>query len=94
MPGIVRPAALPNARTFLGSYEASSERRLNRSQVRYWELMAAVRWAVIALQQGQRHCSGVQPSLELALTGRVVPQVEWDILMQIEALEQGGNTNA
>ena len=53
----------------------------------YWEIMATVRWAVIALQQGHRHTSGEETSLELALTGRMVPEMELDALMQIEAVK-------
>ena len=55
--------------------------------VRYWEVMGFVRWAVIALQQAQRHLSGEQPSLELALTGRMVPEMEFDLLNQIRRME-------
>ena len=54
--------------------------------VAYWEVMAAVRWAILALQQGQRHLSGAQRSLELALTARMVPDMELDALQQIERL--------
>lgn len=57
------------------------------ARVSYWEVMALVRWAVIALQQAQRHLSGEQPSLELALTGRMLPQMEYDLLLQIGQLE-------
>ena len=49
--------------------------------------MAAVRWAVIALQQAERHLSGGQQSLELALTGRMVPEMEFDMLTLIDSLE-------
>ena len=38
--------------------------------------MAHLRWAIIALQQADRHISGEERSLELALTGRVLPEVE------------------
>jgi hypothetical protein len=48
--------------------------------VRYWEVMAHLRWAVIALEQGHRHISGREPSLELALTGRMAPELERIIL--------------
>lgn len=48
--------------------------------VRYWEVMAHLRWAVIALQQGERHRSGVEPSLELALTGAIAPELELAVL--------------
>ncbi len=55
--------------------------------VRYWEVMAMVRWAIIALQQAQRHLSGAERSLELALTGRMVPEMEFDLLTQCLAME-------
>ena len=42
--------------------------------------MAHLRWAVIALQQAQRHVSGDEPALEMALTGHVVPGLELEIL--------------
>ncbi len=67
---------------FYRAYERQSGRSINRKQATYWEVMAAVRWAVIALQQAQRHLSGEQLSLELALTGRIVPEMEFDILEQ------------
>jgi hypothetical protein len=42
--------------------------------------MAHIRWAVIAADQAQRHLSGEDRSLELALTGHIVPELEWEIL--------------
>jgi hypothetical protein len=48
--------------------------------VRYWETVAHLRWAVIALLQGWRHASGAEPSLALALTGRIADELEYDIL--------------
>lgn len=59
------------------------------AKVSYWEVMALVRWAMIALQQARRHISGEQRSLELALTGRMVAQMELDLLNQIQELEDG-----
>jgi ATP:corrinoid adenosyltransferase len=58
--------------------------------VLYWEVMAMLRWSVIALQQAQRHLSGEESSLELALTGRMLPEMEYDMLRQIESI---GGTN-
>jgi hypothetical protein len=52
--------------------------------------MAMLRWSVIALQQAQRHLSGEESSLELALTGRMLPEMEYDMLRQIESI---GGTN-
>ncbi|MEQ9609644.1 MAG: phosphotransferase family protein [Kiloniellaceae bacterium] len=64
-------------------YESASGRRIDPAAVAFWEIMAHIRWAVIALQQGERTLSGGEDSLELALTGRVYPPaVEAEILRQ------------
>ncbi|MNT81260.1 hypothetical protein D3C71_1836830 [compost metagenome] len=46
----------------------------------YWEVMAHLNWALIAIQQAERHVSGQERSLNLALTGHIVPELEWEIL--------------
>lgn len=61
-------------------YESISGKKLDRDAVFYWEVYAHVRWAIIALQQGERHVSGNEPSLELALTAHIVPELELEIL--------------
>ena len=66
--------------TFIGAYEQASGRAIDRAQVAYWEAMAHVRWAVIALQQTMRHRSGIEPSLELALIGRRLAELEYECL--------------
>lgn len=66
--------------TFYRAYEAASGRAVDRAVIPYWEAMAHVRWAVIALQQTARHLSGRQPDLELALIGRRLPELEHEIL--------------
>lgn len=68
---------------FYAGYEAASGRRIDRERVRYWEAFAHARWAVIALQQMERHLSGAEPSLELALTGTIVPELEHELLREI-----------
>jgi aminoglycoside phosphotransferase (APT) family kinase protein len=55
------------------------------SRVRWWELAAHIRWASIAVDQAERHISGVERNLELALTGHMVPGLEWEILRMVEA---------
>lgn len=64
----------------IGGYEGASGRRIEPDQVHYWEAMAHARWGVIALEQGRRHTSGGEESLELALTGHVVPELEYELL--------------
>jgi hypothetical protein len=46
--------------------------------------MAHIRWSIIALQQAQRFLTGGEASLELALTGRIVAELEWEILQLTE----------
>lgn len=71
---------------FYAGYEAKAGMTLDRARLPWWELFATIRWAVIAADQAQRHISGVERSLELALTGHIVPELEWDILAMTEAL--------
>ena len=51
--------------------------------------MANIRWAVVAIQQAARHLSGEESSIELALTGRIVPELELEILMLTEEYDEG-----
>jgi aminoglycoside phosphotransferase (APT) family kinase protein len=66
--------------TFIQAYERKAGRQVDRARLGYWEVMAHARWAVIALQQAERHVSGAEESLELALTAHVVPELELEIL--------------
>ncbi len=59
------------------------------ARVAWWELAAHLRWASIALAQGTRHLSGREPSLELALTPHIVPELEWHILREVASREAG-----
>ena len=68
------------AADFMRGYERASGKRYDIAELGYWQVVAHLRWAVIALQQAHRHLSGAQPSLELALTGYLVPELEREIL--------------
>ena len=65
---------------FYRGYEVQSGHAIDRALVPYWEAMATMRWAVIALQQAERHVSGGEANLELALTAHILPELELDIL--------------
>jgi aminoglycoside phosphotransferase (APT) family kinase protein len=69
---------------FYRGYERTSGRPLDRERVFYWEVMAHVRWAAIALAQAHRHVSGEETSLLLALTGHFVPELEYEVLTMTE----------
>jgi len=72
---------------FLAGYRELAERAIDERQIDYWEIMAAIRWAVIALQQGHRYSAGGEDSLELALTGLMPPQMALDALLQLPLLD-------
>ena len=69
-------------------YAAVSGKAPDLSALPYWKVMGTMRWAVIALMQAERHLSGEQPSLELALTGRMLPEIELDLVQEINAIEE------
>ncbi len=72
---------------FYNAYEHGSGRTVDRDLVAYWETMAHVRWSVIALQQSMRHRSGEEPSLELALIGRRLAELEYECLRLTGAMK-------
>ncbi|HEY1299501.1 MAG TPA: phosphotransferase family protein [Stellaceae bacterium] len=69
---------------FYQGYEEACGRHIDRARVFYWEVLASVRWAVIALQQSERHIQGGERSLDLALTGRRAGECELEILMLLD----------
>ena len=54
--------------------------------MRYWEVMAILGRAVAALEHGHRFAAGGARSLELALTGRRVAEMEIDLLVETDRL--------
>lgn len=78
-PALEAGGIAPRAAFYRG-YEAEGGGPIDDAAVRYWEIIAHLRWAVIALEQGHRHLSGAEFSLELALTGRMVPELERAVL--------------
>ena len=70
---------------FLDAYSAAADRKVSVDAVRYWQIMAAAKWAAIAVLQGDRYRIGGEQRLELALTGRMPPEMEHDALSDILA---------
>ena len=71
---------------FLRGYERAVGRSVDRHVLTYWEIMANVRWAAIALHQARRHLSGAEQSLELCLTGCRAAEPEFEALRLIGEL--------
>jgi aminoglycoside phosphotransferase (APT) family kinase protein len=64
----------------LRGYNARAGTRWGRDDLLYWQVLAQLRWAVIALQQTLRFIDAGERSLELALTGRMLPELEAQML--------------
>lgn len=76
--GVAPPAA------FLARYGELTGRRVSEEEVRPFELLGNVRWAVGALSQARRHLSGEERSVELAVLGRLACEMEHEILQLVE----------
>ena len=68
---------------FYAGYESGGGHVVDDAQVRFWEQMAAIRWSIMALEQAERHLAGRERSLELALTGLVSLETEYDLLIDL-----------
>jgi aminoglycoside phosphotransferase (APT) family kinase protein len=69
---------------FYSGYESAAGRRLDPQRVFFWEVLANVRWAVIALQQSDRHILGGARDLGTAIIGRRASECELELLMLLD----------
>ena len=72
---------------FRKAYEAASGQAINLPALGCWQVMAEIRWAVIALQQARRNDSGKEYALQLALSGQMVAEMEYHMLSLINEIE-------
>jgi aminoglycoside phosphotransferase (APT) family kinase protein len=73
---------------FLDAYNAAAGTQITPESLVYWQIMAAAKWATIAVLQGDRYRRHGEERLELALTGLMAPEMEFDALTAIKALGQ------
>jgi aminoglycoside phosphotransferase (APT) family kinase protein len=69
---------------FYRGYAQAAGAPVPAARIAWWETMAAVRWAIIALQQAARRQGDPARALELGLTAHIVPELELDMLMQLD----------
>jgi aminoglycoside phosphotransferase (APT) family kinase protein len=69
---------------FYEGYESASGHAIDPQRVFFWEVLASVRWAVIALQQSDRYMIDGERNLDLALTGRRATECELEILILLD----------
>jgi len=70
---------------FYRAYEEHARRTLDTKRLHYWEVMASLRWLLLALQQRDRYLRKGERSVALALTGRRPAECEFEILRLIDA---------
>ncbi|MGW4097367.1 phosphotransferase family protein [Mycobacterium sp. NPDC004974] len=83
-PPALGAGGLGSIESFLNDYEEAGGVTLDRSAIRWWLVLATLRWGVICRYQAERHLSGQTPSVELATIGRRVCETEWDLLCLLD----------
>ncbi|HZC29921.1 MAG TPA: phosphotransferase family protein [Gaiellaceae bacterium] len=69
---------------YLGRYNELTGLEITPAELDYWELAGNVGWAIGCLTQAQRHLSGQDRSVELAILGRLGVEVEHEICSLLE----------
>jgi aminoglycoside phosphotransferase (APT) family kinase protein len=69
---------------FYEAYERTSGRRVDPDRVFFWEVLANVRWATIALQQSDRYLLGGQRDLSTAIIGRRASECDLELLLLLD----------
>src|SRR5207253_6217815 len=69
---------------FYAGYESAAGRRLDPDRVRFWEIFANLRWAVIALQQSDRYLHGGARDLSTAIISRRAGECELELLILLD----------
>jgi aminoglycoside phosphotransferase (APT) family kinase protein len=80
-----RVGGIGGLKDFITGYQSMAQSIPDWSALAYWEILASVKWAIIAHQQGLRHSKNSQKHLELMLTGHKADEIEYDILIQIKS---------
>ena len=69
---------------YLRSYNELTGLDVRPEELDYWELAGNVGWAIGCLTQMQRHLTGQDRSVELAILGRLGAEVEYEIVHLLE----------
>jgi aminoglycoside phosphotransferase (APT) family kinase protein len=85
----LRLGGIGEVEPYLAHYNELTGFDVRPEELDYWELGGNVAWAIGCLTQAQRHLSGQDRSVELAILGRLGGEVEYEIC---HLLEQQGVT--
>ena len=73
----------------LDGYAEVAGHRPDPAEVHWWEVFGSVHWAVICRMQTERHLSGAERSLEMAVLGRRAVESEYDALLALGLVAPG-----
>ena len=79
-----RLGGIGDVEPYLDRYNALTGFDVRAEELDYWELAGNVGWAIGCLTQMQRHLSGLDRSVELAVLGRLGAEVEYEICHLLE----------
>jgi hypothetical protein len=81
-----RLGGIGDAEPYVERYNELTGRDVRAEELDYWELAGNVGWAIGCLTQMQRHLSGRDRSVELAVLGRLGAEVEYEICHLLESV--------
>jgi aminoglycoside phosphotransferase (APT) family kinase protein len=79
-----RLGGVGDAEPYLERYNELTGFEIRPDELDYWELAGNVAWAIGCLTQAQRHLTGQERSVELAILGRLGAEVEYEICHLLE----------
>lgn len=79
-----RLGGIGDVEPYLERYNELTGFEVRPEELDYWELAGNVGWAIGCLTQAQRHLSGQDRSVELAILGRLGAEVEYEICHLLE----------
>jgi aminoglycoside phosphotransferase (APT) family kinase protein len=82
----LRLGGIGNAEPYVERYNELTGFDVRPEELDYWELAGNVGWAIGCLTQMQRHLSGQDRSVELAILGRLGAEVEYEICSLLERI--------
>jgi aminoglycoside phosphotransferase (APT) family kinase protein len=80
----LRLGGIGDVEPYLERYNELTGFDVRPEELDYWELAGNVGWAIGCLTQAQRHLSGRDRSVELAILGRLGAEVEYEICHLLE----------
>lgn len=90
----LRLGGVAGVERYLGRYAELTGLELPPEELDVWEVLGNCKWAVGSLSQARRHLQGEEPSVELAILGRLAAETELELLDLIGRIEGHGRAVA